>query len=51
MAKQTDFRGKQVYECDECGFKYADLETAEQCEKFCRTHNSCSMEITRKALR
>lgn len=51
MVRQTKFKDAQAYECDVCGFKYADRKIAEKCENFCRTHNSCSMEITKSALR
>ncbi len=39
-----------VYLCEICSFGYADRETARSCENFCRTHNSCSFEITKKAV-
>jgi len=28
-------------------FVYKDRETAQECEKFCKAHKGCSMEITK----
>ena len=34
-----------------CGLGYADRETAQECEDYCRTHHgSCSAEISAKAV-
>ncbi|MDP3948446.1 MAG: hypothetical protein Q8Q17_00675 [bacterium] len=41
---------KNLYACSECGFKYADMETAEKCENWCRNHKSCNSEIVKKAI-
>ena len=34
------------YQCEECGFQYADKEWAEKCEAWCKEHSSCNIEIT-----
>lgn len=39
-----------VFECEECGFGYADRRTAEACEEYCMEHKMCSLEITAKAV-
>lgn len=39
-----------VFVCEECGFGYADLGTAEACEAYCAAHRMCSLEITSKAV-
>jgi hypothetical protein len=40
-----------VFLCDICGLGYADKETAQECEDYCRTHHgSCSAEISQKAV-
>jgi len=38
---------KQInkYICRECGFEYKDKSWAEKCEKWCKEHNSCNLEI------
>lgn len=41
---------REIYRCEECGFGYADLKTAEECQQYCFSHESCSLEITRKAI-
>jgi len=39
-----------VFECEVCRFHYEDEAKAEECEKWCREHKSCNLEITRFAL-
>ena len=39
----------ELYQCQECGFHYADKELAEKCEAWCREHKSCNIEITAHA--
>jgi len=41
--------GKDLYQCEECGFHYEDREWAEKCEAWCREHKSCHIEITAHA--
>ncbi len=48
--KPVHHKGKKVYLCEVCGFGYDSPEIALGCENFCKTHNSCSFEITRKAV-
>jgi hypothetical protein len=40
-----------AYYCPVCGYGYADERTAEDCRDYCNAHSSCSLEITRKAIR
>jgi len=49
MVNELMRKGETIYLCELCGFGYKDLNTAEQCEQYCDTHGSCSLEITRKA--
>ncbi|HEV2403049.1 MAG TPA: heavy metal translocating P-type ATPase [Candidatus Saccharimonadales bacterium] len=35
-----------VYQCPECGLHYADKETAIKCERWCKEHKNCNLEIT-----
>ena len=57
MVKTSIQDDKQLYQCEACGFHYADdstslitgKEQAEKCEKWCREHNSCNLEITAQA--
>lgn len=39
-----------LYLCEECGLLYNESTWAEKCEKWCREHNSCNMEITQHAV-
>lgn len=41
---------RDVFLCEECDLGYADRATAQACEAYCKTHASCSMEITAKAV-
>ena len=41
---------KELYQCEECGFYYADNEWAKKCEAWCREHKSCNLEITGHAV-
>ena len=42
---------KELYQCDECGFKYIDKTTALKCEEWCKEHHSCNLEIIEHAVR
>lgn len=45
MVKIIQKQSKKLYQCDECGFKYAEKEWAEKCEAWCKEHQSCNIEI------
>ena len=36
----------ELYQCEECGFAYAEKEWAEKCEAWCKERHSCNLEIT-----
>jgi transposase-like protein len=38
---------KQHFICKECGFEYEERDWAEKCQKWCKEHNSCNLEITK----
>jgi len=42
---------KELYQCEECGFKYAKKETAEKCQAWCKEHKSCNLEIIKDAIK
>lgn len=48
ILKQND---KEIYQCEECGLRYADKETAEKCQTWCGEHKSCNLEIIKYALK
>ncbi len=50
MVSAKSWNGKKIFECGECTFKYADIKTAEECEKFCKTHKACDPRITALAV-
>ena len=49
MVKVIQKENKELYQCEECGFHYAEMEWAEKCEAWCREHKSCNIEITAHA--
>ena len=51
MVSKKRVGNKTVFLCDICGLGYADRQTAQDCEDYCRTHQgSCSTEISAKAV-
>jgi hypothetical protein len=50
MVKELKKEDRTIFLCDECGLGYADRETVEKCEEWCKKTNTCSIEITRKAI-
>ena len=44
-------QGKELYQCEECGLKYAHKEWAEKCESWCKKYKSCNLEIIEHALK
>ena len=51
MVKEEQYEGKTIYACSICGFGYETTELAQQCENYCKEHSSCSLEITKNAVR
>lgn len=39
-------RDGELFTCPECGLHYNEKHWAEKCEKWCREHHSCNLEIT-----
>ncbi len=50
MVEEKIVEGRVIYLCSECGLGYLDKETAEACEDHCSKYNSCSLQITIKAI-
>ena len=44
-------KNKNYYMCEECNMRYEDNQLAEKCEAFCKKHKSCSLEITKHAIK
>jgi len=42
--------GDIICACGECGFKYTNKKWAEKCEKYCKGHKKCSIEIVKHAM-
>jgi len=50
MVKEEIKKGKKCFTCGECGFSYAEEGWAEKCEKWCKEHKSCNIEVIKHAL-
>lgn len=50
MVKIIYQNNRDLYQCEECGFKYREKELADKCERWCREHHSCNLEITSYAI-
>ncbi|MEM1986468.1 MAG: hypothetical protein QXW80_05585 [Candidatus Micrarchaeia archaeon] len=50
MVREKRIENKVIYLCNVCGLGYLDLETAKRCEEWCKKTNTCSIEITKKAV-
>ncbi len=51
MVKIIQKSDKTLYQCEECGLKYADKETAEKCQAWCSEHKSCNLDIIKNAVK
>jgi hypothetical protein len=51
LVTEKTIGNKTVFLYDICGLGYADRETAQECEDYCRAHpGACSVEISKKAV-
>ena len=39
-----------VYQCEECGLKYQEEKTAQECQAWCAEHKSCNLGIIKNAV-
>lgn len=51
MVKELKENNKRSFMCEECRFVYLDKDTAKKCEDFCSKYHSCSLEITKNAIK
>ncbi len=51
MVKQISHKKKKYFQCDICKFYYKTKALAQECENFCNKYNSCSLEITKHAVK
>ncbi len=51
MVKEINYKGKNYFQCSICKFYYETKDLAQKCEDFCKKHNSCSLEITKHAVK
>jgi len=50
LVREKKIDDKAVYVCEICGLGYADKETANECEEWCKKTGTCSLKITSKAV-
>ncbi len=51
MVKEIKKEERTYYICEECEFAYENKEWAEKCQSYCNEHHSCSLEITKHAVK
>ena len=51
MTEETNFKGRIVYKCMKCGWLYKDEDLAKKCEKWCKKHKSCNLDIAQHAIK
>jgi len=51
IVKEVEKEGKKYYVCTACNFAYIEKEWAEKCQAFCEENKSCSLEITKHAVK
>ena len=51
MVKEVIIKEKKYFQCPVCSFYYKTKDFAQKCENFCNKHNSCSLEITKHAVK
>ena len=42
---------KNYYKCKSCGFYYKNKDLAKKCQDYCEKYKSCSLEITKNAVK
>lgn len=51
MVKQISHKKNKYFQCNICKFYYKTKALAQECENFCNKYNSCSIEITKHAVK
>ncbi len=50
MVKREVRKESAVFQCEECRMLYADKKKAAACEKWCKQHHSCNLELIKDAI-
>ena len=50
MVNKIIIKDKKAHQCSECGFKYNEKKLAIECEKYCKNHRACNIEIAKYAI-
>lgn len=50
MVQKITKGNQDSYVCEECGFKYQDQSSAQECEEACKTKGICRSDLAKKAL-
>jgi hypothetical protein len=51
MVKEVILNKKKDYQCEDCKLIYKEKRWADKCEKWCKKHKSCSLEITKHKIK
>lgn len=47
--KEINKEHQILFQCEECGLSYENMEWAQKCEEWCKEHHSCNLEIIKHA--
>jgi len=51
MVEEKIVNGTAYSKCSICGFFYKEKQLAQKCEDFCKANRSCSLEVTKHAVK
>ena len=51
MVEETNLESKIIYKCEKCGWLYKNRNIAEECETWCKKHNSCNLKFVKFAIK
>jgi len=47
MVKQKTTKNQDLFICEDCKLAYKEETWATKCEKWCKKHKTCNLEITK----
>lgn len=51
MVKEALHKGKKIFVCEICGFKYLEKKWAKACEDWEKTHSTCNSDVVEHAIK
>ena len=50
MVKEAKYKGKKIYVCELCDFKYKERKWAKACEDWEKKYKSCNIKVIKHAI-